>query len=167
MGAAAVRRTEWNEFTTGPMRVDRPAHERDARVYRFPVRPPFPRPNAGHIEYRRPAAAPVACTDRTRPAPLSFPQALRQTVVTVLLTATALVAILAVGYLRTSEVAAHVPRTDVAVVRIGESLADVAARIAPDAATVQVVEQISELNMLSGATVRPGQQLIVPVIGRG
>ena len=47
------------------------------------------------------------------------------------------------------------------------TLADVAARIAPDAATVQVVEQISELNMLSGTTVRPGQQLIVPVVGRG
>jgi hypothetical protein len=102
-----------------------------------------------------------------RPSPLPFIAALRQTVVTVLLTATALIAILGVAQLRTSQVAADVPRTDVAVVRIGESLADVADRIAPGAVTAQVVERIAELNVLTGTHVRPGQQLIVPVIGQG
>lgn len=163
----AVRRTGWNEFTTASARVEGFARGRDAQIYHFPVRPPFSRPDAGHAEYRRPASNPVSCADRTRPAPLPFSAALRQTAVTVLLTATALLAILGVAHLRTSQVAADVPRTDVAVVRIGESLADVAARIAPGAVTAQVVERITELNVLSGTTVRPGQRLVVPVIGRG
>ncbi|WP_156665443.1 LysM peptidoglycan-binding domain-containing protein [Rhodococcus phenolicus] len=167
MGTAAVRRIEGNHFTVAPGRFETPVPGRDARVHRFPVRPPFPRPEAGHTAYRRPVSAPVSCADRTRPAALPFAAAARQTVLTVLLTALALIAILGVAHLRTSQVAADVPRTDVAVVRIGESLADVAARIAPEAAAAQVVERIVELNVLSGTTVRPGQQLIVPVIGRG
>lgn len=163
----AVRRTEWNEFTPVWGRTGAPVRRRDARICHFPVRPPSMRPNAGRTEYRRPASPPVSCAHRTSPPRLSPAAAARQTAITVVLTATALIAILGLAHLRTSEVAAGVPRTDVAVVRMGETLVDLAARIAPGADSAQVVEQIAELNVLSGVAVRPGQQLVVPVIGRG
>jgi LysM domain len=60
--------------------------------------------------------------------------------------------------------AAHVP-DQLAVVRVepGESLQDVAARVAPDAPAHQVVERIRELNDLGSPTLVAGQTLIAPV----
>ncbi len=52
-----------------------------------------------------------------------------------------------------------------AVVRVeaGESLRDVAARVAPDAPVRQVTERIRELNALDSTTLAAGQTLIAPV----
>ncbi len=60
--------------------------------------------------------------------------------------------------------AAHVPDR-LAVVRVegGESLQDVAARVAPDAPVRQVAERIRELNDLKSPALVAGQTLIAPV----
>ena len=60
--------------------------------------------------------------------------------------------------------AAHVPDS-LAVVRVepGESIQDVAARVAPDAPATQVVQRIRELNDLGSPTLVAGQTLIAPV----
>ncbi|MDT5349200.1 MAG: hypothetical protein QOH91_2487 [Mycobacterium sp.] len=60
--------------------------------------------------------------------------------------------------------AAHVPDR-LAVVRVepGESLQDVAARVAPDAPVRQVAERIRELNDLNSPALVAGQTLIAPV----
>jgi len=60
--------------------------------------------------------------------------------------------------------AAPVPDT-LAVVRVepGESIQDVAARVAPDAPAPQVVQRIRELNDLGSPTLVAGQTLIAPV----
>ena len=59
---------------------------------------------------------------------------------------------------------AHVPDT-LAVVRVepGESLQDVAARVAPDAPAPQVVQRIRELNDLGSPALVAGQTLIAPI----
>jgi hypothetical protein len=60
--------------------------------------------------------------------------------------------------------AARVPdRLAVVRVEAGESLQDVAHRVAPDAPTRQVVERIRELNDLNSPAVAAGQTLIAPV----
>jgi len=60
--------------------------------------------------------------------------------------------------------AAHVPdRLAVVRVEAGESLQDVAARVAPDAPVRQVTERIRELNALDSPTLVAGQTLIAPV----
>ena len=48
-------------------------------------------------------------------------------------------------------------------VQSGESLQHLAARVAPDAPTHQVVERIRELNALESATLDAGQPLIAPI----
>ncbi|MFC5141284.1 hypothetical protein ACFPK1_23810 [Actinomycetospora rhizophila] len=55
--------------------------------------------------------------------------------------------------------------TSVAVVGAGESLADVAGRVAPGADTAAVVSRIRELNGLEGSAVVPGRPLVVPSAG--
>ncbi|RVW09691.1 LysM peptidoglycan-binding domain-containing protein [Prescottella agglutinans] len=59
--------------------------------------------------------------------------------------------------------------TETAAVRVhgGETLSDVAARVAPEAPVGQVVDRIMELNEMSSAAVRTGQTLLAPVsLGR-
>jgi LysM domain len=60
--------------------------------------------------------------------------------------------------------AAHVPDR-LAVVRVdaGESLSDVAHRVAPDAPASQVADRIRELNDLNSPTLVAGQTLIAPI----
>ena len=59
---------------------------------------------------------------------------------------------------------AHVPdRLGVVRVETGESLQDVAARVAPEVPVRQVAERIRELNGLNSPTVSAGQTLIAPV----
>ena len=48
-------------------------------------------------------------------------------------------------------------------VQAGESLQQVAARVAPDAPVSQVVERIRDLNKLDSASLEAGQTLIAPV----
>lgn len=72
-----------------------------------------------------------------------------------------------VGQMANSETgnsAARVPDR-LAVVRVepGESLKDVAARVAPDAPARQVVDRIRELNDLGSPTLVAGETLIAPV----
>ncbi|MEJ2860349.1 LysM peptidoglycan-binding domain-containing protein [Actinomycetospora flava] len=55
--------------------------------------------------------------------------------------------------------------TTVAVVGAGESLSDVAGRVAPGADTGAVVTRIQELNGLQGSAVVPGRPLVVPAAG--
>ena len=60
--------------------------------------------------------------------------------------------------------AAHVPdRLAVVRVETGESLQDLAHRVAPDAPVRQVAERIRELNELPSPGVTAGQTLIAPV----
>ena len=60
--------------------------------------------------------------------------------------------------------AARVPdRLAVVRVETGESLQDVAHRVAPDAPARQVAERIRELNDLNSPTLAAGQTLIAPV----
>lgn len=60
--------------------------------------------------------------------------------------------------------ATHVPDR-LAVVRVdaGESLKDVAHRVAPDAPAAQVADRIRELNDLNSPTLVAGQTLIAPI----
>jgi len=63
-----------------------------------------------------------------------------------------------------ADVAAPVPaRLAVVQVQTGESLQQLAQRIAPDAPTGSVVDQIRQLNDLDSAAVDAGQTLIAPV----
>lgn len=55
--------------------------------------------------------------------------------------------------------------TTVAVVGSGESLSDVAGRVAPGADTGAVVARIRELNGLDGSSVAAGRPLVVPAAG--
>ncbi|MEJ2890474.1 LysM peptidoglycan-binding domain-containing protein [Actinomycetospora aeridis] len=55
--------------------------------------------------------------------------------------------------------------TTVAVVGAGESLTDVAGRVAPGADAGAVVTRIRELNGLEGSAVAPGRPLVVPTAG--
>lgn len=60
--------------------------------------------------------------------------------------------------------AAHVPdRLAVVRVEAGESLQDVAHRVAPDAPARQVADRIRELNDMKSPNVMAGQTLIAPV----
>ncbi len=54
---------------------------------------------------------------------------------------------------------------ELAVVQVksGETLQQVARRVAPDAPVAQVVEQIRDLNQLESAAVDTGQTLLAPV----
>lgn len=55
-----------------------------------------------------------------------------------------------------------VPTPGTAIVQQGETLSDVAARVAPGASVQQVVDRMIELNDMGGASVLPGQQLLTP-----
>ena len=68
------------------------------------------------------------------------------------------------GVAKSADSPAAVP-SELAVVRVqaGESLQQLAQRIAPDASPAAVVQQIRELNKLDSATVDPGRTLIAPV----
>lgn len=60
--------------------------------------------------------------------------------------------------------ASGVPAQTAAVqVRSGETLSDVASRVAPTAPVSAVVDRIRELNKMSGSGVRAGQTLLAPV----
>jgi len=68
------------------------------------------------------------------------------------------------GIVGTGDSSAPVPDT-LAVVQVqsGESLQQVAQRVAPDAAVGHVVDRIRELNQLESASLDAGQTLIAPV----
>lgn len=84
-------------------------------------------------------------------------------VATFVVTAGVVAGLDAIANLRLAQTDSVPAATDTVQVRRGESLGDVAARVAPDAPVAQVVDRIVELNALAGAEVRPGQVLISPV----
>ncbi|MHC6211305.1 MULTISPECIES: LysM peptidoglycan-binding domain-containing protein [Rhodococcus] len=167
MRTSAVRRTERNhpQFDdpgphdtgggarrAGTTRLVRRPH--DAADRRLPVRP-----DAGIVDYRR---VPVrvsrvphrpAGVARTRPGTV---------LATALLTALVTAGLLGIAHLRTSQVAAGAARTEVTVVQAGESLGDVAARVAPDVSRSEAIERILDLNAMPDGRLRTGQTLLVP-----
>lgn len=100
--------------------------------------------------------APVACGHRRSPVPLSLVIALA-VAVCLAVVGLAVLANLGAG-------SSSVP-SQTAVVRVepGETLLQLAERVAPGSDPSAVVERIQELNGLAGASIRPGQPLTVPV----
>jgi hypothetical protein len=140
-------------LTTGsPARSDAPArHAVPARrAGQGRLRPPT---------RRRPIGAPhVVAAPDCGPRRSSMPVAL---LVAVALTVAALV--YGFGAFAGSVADSTVPETTaVARVGLGESLSDVAVRMAPGSDVAAVVERIIELNGLSETVVYPGQPLTVP-----
>ncbi|MCL2536474.1 MAG: LysM peptidoglycan-binding domain-containing protein [Nocardiaceae bacterium] len=78
-------------------------------------------------------------------------------------------AVLGLGALANLTGASGAVPTETAAVRVqtGETLSDVASRVAPGAPVGSVVDRIMELNEMSSAAVRAGQTLLAPVsLGR-
>jgi LysM domain len=76
------------------------------------------------------------------------------------------VAVVGFALLRAAAVDDGVPeRTTVVEVRRGETLWELAERVAPQSPPHAVVERIRELNGLRGSIVHPGQPLLVPDSG--
>lgn len=120
--------------------------------------------------YRRPGGRPVAyrgsgvrfstAGHRRRPVSLAMTVALGVGA------AVATMWLLMLGQVSAAGVSAdqHIPdRVAVVQVAPGETLADVASRVAPDAPRSAVVAKIRELNELGSGTVQAGQTLVSPV----
>jgi LysM repeat protein len=148
----------------------------------------IPAPAQRRAAARRPASAPVARRSAStasasgvrptlaleRPAAASDVRPLRlarrgrrlaRTVVVLLAVVTALV--LSVAGRSASVQAGTGPAeaaTTTVVVQPGQTLWTVARGLSADADVRETVARIQELNGLAGSTVRPGQQLVVPVI---
>jgi hypothetical protein len=128
-----------------------------------------PRPAAAtrrHLErspVRRPAGLAVAPPARL-PVTSCGPAYRRRRLIALILVALATAAVVA-GLLTLRAAAADdgVPqRTAVVEVHSGETLWDLAERVAPQSPPQAVVERIRELNGIRGSTVHPGQPLLVP-----
>lgn len=113
------------------------------------------------------APAPAAVT--TAGAPIRLTQRGRRLARTAVV-ALALVAALAfsiAGHSASSQATdgPAVAATTTVVVQPGQTLWSVARTLSPDTDVRETVARIQELNGLTGASVKPGQSLIVPVIG--
>lgn len=120
------------------------------------------RPECGLAEYR---LAPSAMSTAAHPLPRRAPRSGTGAAVTMcaaLLTAFVVMALISLAHLRAGDPATVQGATSVVQVRGGETLSDVAARIAPDSPVGLVVARIIELNGMAGAGVYPGQTLIAP-----
>ncbi len=91
----------------------------------------------------------------------------RQMAATVLLTALATTMLLVLAHVRTDEVISQSAGTTVTVVREGESLEALAARVWPDAPVDVMMARIADLNSLDGTAVQAGSRLLVPDSTRG
>ena len=134
-----------------PVRV-RPAGARGNR-------PSPARPAAGNLRYRGTGVA-VSRAAHTR-KPVS-------TTVTIVLAALTALITLWLGSLlhfSSTEAAPVAVPDQLAVVRVeaGETLQQVASRVAPDAPVSQVVQRIRDLNKLDSAALDAGQTLIAPI----
>ncbi|MEJ2867986.1 hypothetical protein WCD74_09440 [Actinomycetospora sp. OC33-EN08] len=145
----------------------RPAARRDAcrpagRPAALVVPPAPPLPSAGRVNR----------TDVIHVAPARVAVLRRRRAVAVVVLAAVLVALLALAVRLGGEVAADVPGAEpvpagstVAVVAPGETLLEVAERVAPGADPAAVAERIREVNRLSSSLVAPGRPLVVPAGG--
>ncbi|WP_068275944.1 LysM peptidoglycan-binding domain-containing protein [Aldersonia kunmingensis] len=75
-------------------------------------------------------------------------------------------ALFGLAHLRAGTPAAAPANTTVVAVRDGETLSDIASRIAPEAGVGAVIDRIVNLNDMTDAGVRPGQLLVVPASGQ-
>jgi hypothetical protein len=127
---------------------------RDARPAGEPTRPPGRR---RAVDAPR-ILNPVACDHRRAPIPLSMVFVLA-----------VMVCLAVVGLAILANAGAGTPdvpeRTAVVRVQPGESLTELAHRVAPNSDPAAVVDRIRELNDLPGSQVRPGQPLTVPAEG--
>lgn len=151
-----------------------PSHPSRTSTAQRPVRRPVQSPVAGSrrpapsrpagtpLLYRGGGVAMSVAPHRRRPVPLATTVglALLAGIITLWLGVVAHFGQLANG----DSGAAHIPdRLGVVRVESGETLQDVAARVAPEAPVRQVAERIRELNGLNSPTVAAGQTLIAPV----
>ncbi|MFD4369799.1 LysM peptidoglycan-binding domain-containing protein [Rhodococcus sp. NPDC058521] len=89
----------------------------------------------------------------------------RTMLATVLVTAGILLGFGAVAYVVTATGdAALAEATEVVQVGAGESLTEVAERIAPEVPAQQIVDRIMDLNALTNSSVHAGQSLVVPAL---
>lgn len=127
-------------------------------------RPGPTRPVDAPLRYRGTGVAMSMAPHRSRPVPLAttLGLALLAAVVTLWLGLVAQFGAMVSGGAADSP--ARIPdRLAVVRVEAGESLPDVAARVAPDAPVSHVVDRIRELNALDSPSLAAGQTLIAPV----
>jgi hypothetical protein len=142
--------------------VARPRYEHE-RVLRS-RRPVQSRPAGAPMRYRGTGVAMSEAPHRRRPVKLgtTIGLALMAGVITLWLGLMANLGQIANG--DSAAAAAPVPdRLSVVKVEPGESLQDVAHRVAPEAPARQVADRIRELNNLSSPALAAGQTLIAPV----
>ncbi|MBF6329649.1 LysM peptidoglycan-binding domain-containing protein [Nocardia transvalensis] len=149
-----------------PARVGVPSRERPAAVGNR--RPRCARPASARVDYRRVRTRATA-GDRDRGLhPMARVERARvgfaTLAVTAVLSATAVGGLIGVAQWRSGAPGAE--RTTVVQVQSGESLSDVAARIAPGEPVWATVRKIVELNGLRGAEVTAGRTLVVPARSR-
>ncbi|MDF3304785.1 LysM peptidoglycan-binding domain-containing protein [Rhodococcus sp. T2V] len=116
------------------------------------------RPSSGAVAYR-PIHTGVSRADHERGA---NDVGWRTVLAGIVITAGVLCGLAGVAQLATGGSVSNSAATEVVQVQQGESLAAVAARIAPEMPVAQVVERIMELNAMSNSALHPGQSLIVP-----
>ncbi|MGW4339591.1 LysM peptidoglycan-binding domain-containing protein [Rhodococcus koreensis] len=116
------------------------------------------RPSSGAVAYR-PTHTGVSRADHERGA---NDVGWRTVLAGIVITAGVLCGLAGVAQLATGGSVSNSAATEVVQVQQGESLAAVAARIAPEMPVAQVVERIMELNAMSNSALHPGQSLIVP-----
>ncbi|PPK62221.1 LysM domain-containing protein [Actinokineospora auranticolor] len=112
-------------------------------------------PNRGRVAGAARVVAAPGCGPRRSPIPVSVLAGVAAVVA---------IAVYGLGSAADSMAGASVPQ-ETAVVRVkaGETLSDLAARMAPGSDVGAVVDRIRGLNGLEGSTIFPGQPLEVPV----
>lgn len=144
-----------HEFAASPQL---PALGRTGVPTRPPRRPARQRPGGRPVSYDRLGPA-VRLSIAAHVAVVSRGRRVVAGALVALVAAAALLGVLALRSAGTVEVPAA---TTVVQVKAGESLSQVAVRVAPDAPTAAVVQRIVALNGLPGASVRTGESLVVP-----
>jgi LysM domain len=162
--AVAPRTGSVRRPVNGPVSspIQAPRYGREGLVR--PRRPASARPAGAPIRYYGTGVAVSTAPHRRRPVSLgaTIGLALAAGVITLWLGLMANLGQMANG--AAPDASAHVPDS-LSVVRVepGESLQDVAARVAPDAPVRQVADRIRQLNDLHSPTLVAGQTLIAPV----
>lgn len=126
------------------------------------TRTPLPSRRRGR-PVRRPAGLAVAPPARPPVAACAPNYARRRLLALLVVGLVTAVAVVALFMIRAAATDSRVPEgTAVVEVRSGETLWELAGRVAPQSPRPAVVERIRELNGMHGSTVHPGQPLLVP-----
>ncbi|MGH3914728.1 MAG: LysM peptidoglycan-binding domain-containing protein [Pseudonocardiaceae bacterium] len=136
----------------------------DDPTLRRPVAPPLPavpRPAVLHMVSESPPASPAVLEQpQVSCVPVSTRRGRRTHLVTAAVVTLAVIG--GLGWLGQAAGARTPAETAVVRVGAGETVWDVAQRVAPASDPRAVVERIRQLNGLVGSAVQPGQQLRVP-----